>query len=89
MTYFGDLAPVFGGVAKRLEEAGFYVFASEAKAGGGWEKTKVHRYRHGESYLRNEAAAAGLEVAVIHECALRQEDNEPVAGFSVALRRLT
>lgn len=49
MTYFGDLAPAFSGVANRLTPGGFYVFASEAKAGKGWEKTKVHRYRHGES----------------------------------------
>jgi predicted TPR repeat methyltransferase len=88
MTYFGDLAPVFDGVARRLESGGFYVFASEAKAGHGWEKTKVHRYRHGQCYLRNAATVAGLEVVLIHECTLRQEDNEPVAGFSVGLRRL-
>jgi len=87
MTYFGDLAPVFSGVAKRLEEGGFYVFASEAKTGEGWEKTKVHRYRHGESYIRAEAARAGLEIVEIGECTLRQEENEPVPGFAVALRK--
>ena len=87
MTYFGDLAPALSGVAKRLERGGFYVFASEAKAGEGWEKTKVHRYRHGESYLRAEAARAGLGVADLFECTLRLEEGQPVLGSSVALRK--
>jgi len=85
MTYFGDLAPAFSGVAKRLEPGGFYVFASEAKPGDGWEKTKVHRYRHTESYLRAESTRAGLELADILECTLRLEENQPVRGFAVAL----
>ena len=87
MTYFGDLARAFAGVANRLERGGFYVFASEAKRGDGWEKTKVHRYRHGQSYLRAEAAHAGLEFADIFECTLRLEEGQPVPGVAVALRK--
>ena len=59
MAYFGNLAPALSGVAKRLEPGGFYLFANEAKAGEGWAQTMVHRFRHGEVYLR--AAAAGLQ----------------------------
>jgi predicted TPR repeat methyltransferase len=80
---------VFSGVSKVLEPGGLYVFASEAKVGDGWEKTKVHRYRHGQSYLRAEAERAGLEVVDIAGCILRQEENEPVAGFLVALTKAT
>jgi len=87
MTYFGDLARVFSGVAKRLERGGCYCFASEAKHGEGWEKTEVHRYRHSESYLRAEAKRAGLDFVDIMECTLRREENEPVLGFAVALRK--
>jgi len=89
MTYFGDLAPAFAGVAQRLEHRGAYIFASEAKTGEGWEKTKVHRYRHRESYLREEAARAGLGVLHIVECTLRQEEQNPVHGFAVALGKET
>jgi predicted TPR repeat methyltransferase len=87
MTHFGDLVPAFTGVAKRLEPGGFYLFASEAKAGDGWEQTKVHRFRHSEAYLRAEASRAALEFIDIMECTLRREENEPVFGFSVALRK--
>ncbi|MNC89146.1 hypothetical protein D3C83_50460 [compost metagenome] len=71
----------------RLAPGGFYVFASEAKPGDGWEKTKVHRYRHGRSYLRAKAAHAGLDVADLFECTLRLEEGQPVFGFAVALRK--
>jgi len=87
MTYFGDLARAFAGVVNRLEPSGFYVFASEAKSGDGWEKTKVHRYRHGQSYLRAEATRAGLDLADLFECTLRLEEGQPVLGFAVALRK--
>jgi len=87
MTYFGDLAPAFAGVAKRLEPGGFYLFASEAKAGDGWEQTKVHRFRHSEVYLRAEAERASLKFVDIMECTLRREENDPVFGFAVALQK--
>jgi predicted TPR repeat methyltransferase len=87
MTYFGDLAPAFAGVVKRLEPGGFCLFASEAKTGEAWEQTKVHRFRHSEAYLRAEASRAGLEFVDIVECTLRHEENEPVCGFAVALRK--
>jgi predicted TPR repeat methyltransferase len=89
MTYFGNLAPVFSGVARRLEPGGVYVFASEAKAGDGWEKTKVHRYRHGKSYLHAEAERVGLAVIDLVRCTLRYEESQPVSGFTVALRSVT
>jgi predicted TPR repeat methyltransferase len=88
MTYFGNLAPALSGVAKRLEPGGFYLFASEAKAGEGWEQTKVHRFRQSEVYLRAEATSAGLQFVDIMPCTLRHEEHQPVPGFAVALRKL-
>jgi predicted TPR repeat methyltransferase len=87
MTYFGDLARVLSGVSKRLEPDGFYIFASEAKSGEGWEQTEVRRFRHSEAYLRSVASCAGLDIIEIIECTLRREKNEPVFGFTVALRK--
>jgi predicted TPR repeat methyltransferase len=87
LTYFGELAPVFAGIAKRLEPGGFCLFASEAKTGSGWEETKVHRFRHSEAYLREAATAAGFAVIEVASGTLRREENEPVIGFLVALRK--
>jgi len=87
MIYIGDLSATFAGVAKRLEPGGFYLFAVESRGGEGWEQTPMNRFRHSESYLREEAARAGLEFAGLTECTLRREGHEPVPGFAVALQK--
>ena len=87
MVYFGDLAPTFAGIVERLEPGGFYLFAVESMAGEGWEQMPVNRFRHSETYLRAEAARAGLEFVDLMQCLLRREKSEPVAGFAVALQK--
>lgn len=87
MVYLGDLALTFSGVARRLTPGGFYVFTCESKAGEGWDKTPSNRFRHSEAYLRGAAAHAGLELASLMECHLRNQAQEPVPGFAVALRK--
>lgn len=87
MVYLGDLAPTFRGVVNRLAAGGYYLFAMEAKEGSGWEQTDVSRFRHSESYLREEAARAGLDYLAQMDCTLRYEREAPVPGFAVALRK--
>jgi len=87
LTYFGELGPVFAGVAKRLERRGFFLFTSEAKDREGWEETDVHRFRHSEAYLRAEASRAGFQCVELTKCILRLEQNTPVAGFAVELKK--
>jgi predicted TPR repeat methyltransferase len=87
MIYLGDLANVFSGVARRLEQGGFYLFAVESMVGSGWEQSPMNRFRHSEAYLREEAARAGLEFVDMIERPLRQEALQPVGGFAVALRK--
>jgi predicted TPR repeat methyltransferase len=86
MIYIGDLAPTFAGVVKRLVPGGFYIFACESKSGDGWDLSKVHRFRHSESYIRAQARRAGLDFVDSMECFLRTEADEPVPGMTVALR---
>ena len=87
MIYLGDLTPTFTGVAKRLEQGGFYIFAVESKDGEGWEQTTAHRFRHSESYVRAMASEAHLDVLEIMPCVLRYESNVPVAGMTVAVKK--
>ena len=87
LVYLGDLAPTFSGVAGRLEPGGFFIFACESKDGDGWEQTPAIRFRHSERYLREEAARAGLSFVRVMERTIRSENAEPVAGFTVALRK--
>jgi len=88
MVYFGNLAPTFAGVAKRLRLGGIFLFTCEAKEGDGWELTEANRFRHSEAYLRDKAAQVGLSWLDLMECTPRSEGGKPVAGFTVALRKL-
>jgi predicted TPR repeat methyltransferase len=86
LVYLGDLAPVFQAVVRRLAPDGFFLFTVE-KAEKGFELGPKRRWRHGEAYLRQTAKAAGLGVAGLLEAAPRQEANQPVEGYAVALTK--
>ena len=86
LVYLGDLAPVFRAAARRLAPEGFFLFTVE-KAENGFELGPKRRWRHGETYLRETAQAAGLEVAGLLQAAPRREANLPVEGFAVALTK--
>ena len=87
LIYNGDLDPVFVGAGSRLRPGGFFLFTVEKAADGKWEQTLANRFRHSEAYLRSAAERAGLRVAEVMECTLRNETNAPVEGFAVALQR--
>jgi predicted TPR repeat methyltransferase len=88
MPYLGDLQPTFKGVASRLFAGGHFLFACEAKVDGvGWEQTSANRFRHSETYVREEAARSGLTFLARMDAILRYEKSEPVPGFSIALKK--
>ena len=87
LVYLGDLRPVFRGVAGRLRRGGFFLFTVEKREGAGYELGPKRRYRHSDSYVREQAADAGLEVMGLVECAPREEAKIPVPGLAAALQR--
>jgi predicted TPR repeat methyltransferase len=86
LVYLGDLAPLFQAAAQRLAPDGFFLFTVE-KAESGFELGPKRRWRHGETYLRETAQAAGLRVAGLLAAAPRHEASRPVEGFAVALAK--
>jgi len=89
MIYIGDLTNVFSGVARRLEQGGFYLFAVESMPGSSWEQSPMNRFRHSEAYLRRLAEQSGFTITGFVAAAPRQEANQPVEGFAVALTKGT
>ena len=87
LVYLGDLGPLFRGASGRLKKGGFFLFTVEKKSGDGFELGPKRRYRHGEAYVRQEAALVGLEVMGLLDCSPRQEAKSPVEGLAVALQR--
>lgn len=86
LVYLGDLSAVFRAAAARLAPDGFFLFTVE-KAQSDFELGPKRRWRHSESYLRETAQMAGLDVAGLLEAAPRHEAGLPVAGLAVALTR--
>ena len=87
LVYLGDLAPVFRGAAQRLVEGGFFLFTVEQKTGIHYELGPKRRYRHSETYVREEAAGAGLDLMAAIACSPRTEAGTAVEGLAVALAR--
>lgn len=85
LVYLGDLTAVFENVRARLAPDGYFLFTTEAKAGEGFELGPKRRWRHSDAYLRATAQSAGLSVAGLVAATPRQEANQPVEGFAVAL----
>jgi predicted TPR repeat methyltransferase len=86
-VYFGDLAPTFAAVARRLKPGGYFLFTAENSAGPDFALGAKRRWSHSETYLRNLGATAGLQLAGIVACAPRSEANVPVDGLAVAFSK--
>ncbi len=87
LVYLGDLEPVLAGAARDLKHGGAFLFTVESKPGDGFELGPKRRWRHSETYLREQAGKAGFEVAGFMAAAPRHESNRPVEGFAIALSR--
>ena len=87
LVYLGDLEKIVAGAARALKSDGHFLFTTEKKDGETFELGPKRRWRHSESYLREQAAHAGMEISGLLECVPRTEAGQPVAGFAVALAK--
>lgn len=87
LVYLGDLAPIFEGASRRLKAQGFFLFTVEKGTGESFELGPKRRYRHGEAYLRAQAARFGFEVMGLLDCVPRTEAGSPLEGLAVALQQ--
>ncbi len=87
LVYLGDLARTFEGAARRLKTDGFFLLTVESSEDEGFVLGPKRRWRHSESYLREQAAAVHLDVAGLMTCTPRSEAKLPVPGFAVALHK--
>ena len=87
LVYMADLAPVFREARRVLARDGFLAFTVQAHAGEGVVLGEDARYAHGEAYLREALAAAGLTLVLLERVSTREDRGEPVPGFLVVAER--
>lgn len=91
LVYFGELAPLFGRVARALRPGGRFAFSVEAVAparenAAGYAITASNRFAHAPAYVGACAAQAGFTVMAQLDAALRKEHGADVAGMLFLLR---
>jgi predicted TPR repeat methyltransferase len=82
-VYVNDLAPVLGDIARVLTPGGLVAFTVETHPGDGVALLPTLRFAHGEPYLRDVAAAAGLQLITLENATIRTEKALPVSGLVV------
>jgi predicted TPR repeat methyltransferase len=85
LVYFGALDPVFRAVARVLMPSGLFVFTVQALQEGSYRFGQELRYSHAETYLREQAAEAGLAVALMEPAVTRRNQGRDVPGLLAVL----
>jgi len=87
LVYFGDLEPVYVGVARALRPNGLFAFSVERVDGPDYVLQASGRYAHSAGYLRDLARLAGLDEVSLDERPLRLEGSSVVRGYVGVFRQ--
>jgi predicted TPR repeat methyltransferase len=82
-VYVNDLAPILLDIARLLISHGIVAFTAETHSGPGVALLPTLRFAHGESYLRDGIADAGLKLLTLGRAAIRTEKGTPVDSLVV------
>jgi predicted TPR repeat methyltransferase len=82
-VYVSDLAPVLADIARVLAPRGVVAFTVETHSAAGVTLLPTLRFAHGEPYLRDAMATAGLKLLALEQAAIRTEKGAPVAGLVI------
>jgi len=80
LVYFGDLRPVFAGVARALRPGGRFVFTVEVGPQSSWRLGRSGRFSHSRDHVERSATSAGLTIVSVEAAVLRTEAEQPVQG---------
>ena len=92
LVYVGDLAPVFGGVARALGTGGLFVFTAQAFAADAASPRRFAlgedlRFVHAKDYVEAELGRAGFDDVRLDAVSTRTERGVPVPGSVAVARR--
>lgn len=87
VNYLRDLAPLMTEAARVLRPGGILAFTTETHGDAGVILGAGLRYCHAPAYVRDQIAAAGLELCSLTSASTRTEHHEPVPGLVAVARR--
>jgi predicted TPR repeat methyltransferase len=87
LLYFGDLAPLLVAATRAMASGGLLAFSIETHEGDGYRLMPSGRYGHSVGYVRQLAAANGLQERHAGPVTIRLENDQPVAGHLFVLER--
>jgi predicted TPR repeat methyltransferase len=82
-VYVNDLGSILAGIARVLAPGGVVAFTVETHSGAGVALLPTLRFAHGEVYLREAVAGAGLQLLSLEPAAIRTEKSAPIAGLVI------
>ena len=89
LVYFGDLAPLFSRVSKRLNQGAFFVFSTESYPDESYSLLPTGRFAHSVTYIRSLAEKNDFNIIGLSPVDLRKEDTKPIKGDIFILRKVT
>ncbi len=87
VNYLRDLAPLMTEAARVLRPGGILAFTTETHGGAGVILGAGLRYCHAPAYVRDQIAAADLELCSLTSASTRTEHHEPVPGLVAVARK--
>jgi predicted TPR repeat methyltransferase len=87
LVYMGDLKPLFKVAAQALAQQGLFAFTVQSQAGDGFSLGEDLRYHHSESYLRDIASDANIDVVHLSPCITRRDAGRDVPGLVAVLMK--
>ncbi len=89
-VYVNDLAPIMAAITRVLSPRGPVAFTVETHGGeNGVKLLPTLRYAHGEHYVRDVLAAAGLKLVLVAAATVRTEKGAPVDSLVVVAQAST
>ena len=93
LIYFGELSTVLTRASHALRPSGWLAFTVEKLAdytvANGYRLNANGRYGHSQDYIRKTLAATGFVTRSVNEGVIRQDGDQPVAGWVVLAQRDT
>jgi predicted TPR repeat methyltransferase len=87
LVYVGDLAPLFGALARALTSDGLFAFSVETCEDDGFKLEPTMRFAHSRPYVETKAREVGLRPLLVQSASTRREAGVDAPGLICVFER--